>query len=699
MGALSWFFGTADSFSVAGLLLYGLGVSFLIYQSDFAPLLVAWFWRHTFWRQPDRFEARRAGRPSGLVIIPSLLRGHDDLNAIQITVESCGTNGYPSELVIIASVDGRTDKPALFTELKEWVGRQSYPANVHVYVTGTETRLGKVMAIEAGVRLMKQLVAEGAHAAYPQLYFSCDGDGTLGENALERLADRLTTPHPLTGNLRRVVASKVCLRPELFWQGWTAKSFCDFFTVKGQIYRQVAREFLAMNIYRFNWKITPKIGIPGGLYCTWSELFNMAPHYMAFMKTLRFRQWVRWWLGLGPPRFSQCSAPPLFEAIAGATDDTCIAFLACIASWRNGKLSLDAPATPLHALGRLFVQCLFERSHDYAPEARLFTYSPSTLHGIWTQRVRWNSARLECAGRFWRAFGFHWELGLPTCYDVTWVVLGVFAFIGYYAILPYYLICTEHGLTVYVLCYSAQLASFTLRTVFALFMEREWRKFWPVILCRLPLSPLYHVCINTYALRIRRHPRYVLLWQLDQVCAGVDPPKGRNRAHRNPVPPSSLPRALRACRRRRRRTLRRVLAGLERDALDSERLRRLDHQRQAAFHRPADRDLVQTVKRRGGVALLLLTSFGAPSLVTVGLGTTVRHERARGCACPRLPAARRRRARGGRWDARLRRRDDLRLSRAEPGIMPPLASGRAAAPDRSQAPRARQLQRRLCHVA
>jgi hypothetical protein len=494
MEALCWVLGTRDSFSGSGYMLYGLVLSFMLYQTDYVPLLIGWFWRLAF-SHVDRFEPNRPDRPSAMVIIPSLLRNEEDLNAMKITVESCGQNGYPGELFIIASIDGRTDEPQLVKALQRWCAAQSYPSNVHVYVTGTETRLGKVMAIEAGVRLMRELVASGTHSSFPVLYFSCDGDGTLGEHALERLADRLATPHPLTGNPRRVVSSKICLRPELFWQGWSAQSFWSFFTVKGQIYRQVAREFLVSNPPRANWKITPRIGIPGGLYCTWSELFCTAPHYMAFMKTITFSHWIRWWLGFGPPKFSQSNAPALFEAIAGSTDDTCIAFLACIASWKNGKLCFDAPATPLHAFARLVVQYFFERSHDYAPEARLYTYSPCTVKGLWQQRVRWNSARVECTGRFWRTLPFHWELGLPTIYDVTRVVIGVFGFIGYYGILPYWLLWTSRGLTIYLLGYLLQFCSYTISTVLALLLERQWRKYWPVLLC-LPFSPFYNMCIN-----------------------------------------------------------------------------------------------------------------------------------------------------------------------------------------------------------
>ncbi|HVH40992.1 MAG TPA: hypothetical protein VM925_01575, partial [Labilithrix sp.] len=287
MQSLLWAFRTHDSFTLAWPIFLSLAVCLLIGQTDLLLLLGAWFAKLTL-NKHDSF--RRAGkdeRPTGLVIIPSLLRNEEDLNAFTTTVESCGTNGYPSELVILACVDGITEQPKLVARLEAWVAAQSYPKNVHVYVTGTKTRLGKMMAVESGVAFMHELVKSGKHAKFPDIYFSIDGDGTLGPDALERMAARLETPHLLTGNKRRIVSGKICIRPDLFWQGWRA-----FFTVQGQIYIQVAREFVVSNMTRYNWKLNPMIGVPGALYCTWSEIIVQAPHYMGFMKSIRFRDWL-----------------------------------------------------------------------------------------------------------------------------------------------------------------------------------------------------------------------------------------------------------------------------------------------------------------------------------------------------------------------------------------------------------------------
>jgi hypothetical protein len=489
---LLWGIRTLDSIVLATPIVLNLALCLTITQSDYFVLIAAALLR-SIAGAAERSGSLPAGeRPSGIVIIPSLLRSGEDFDAITTTIESAATNGYPGEIVIVASVDGRTELPGLYADLQRWVARRSYPANVHVYVTGTPTRLGKMMAVEAGVSFMKELVACGVHAEFPAIYFSIDGDGTLGEHAIERLAAQLTRRHPITGNRRRIVAGKICIRPDLLWRGWRA-----FFTVEGQLYIQAAREFLVSNVSRFNRKVTPRIGVPGALYCTWSELLLVAPRYMGFMQSLRVRDWLRWWIGGGAPRFSESRAPALPEALTGASDDTCMAFLASLARWKDGALDFDAPATPLHALGRFFVSYFVERSHCYEPEARVYTYSPSTLKALWRQRVRWNSSRVECAGRFWRAFLFHWEIGLPVGGHLVLLLHTVFEVGGYYVLLPYYCLGTSHAVLGFVLGYLAQTISYTLYTVMSLALEREWRRYWRTMLC-LPVASLYCVFINCF---------------------------------------------------------------------------------------------------------------------------------------------------------------------------------------------------------
>jgi hypothetical protein len=342
------------------------------------------------------------------------------------------------------------------------------------------------------VQHVRRLVGCGEATRFPEIYFSVDGDGTLGTRALERLAHQLARRNPLTGNVRRIVSGKICVRRDLFWRGWRG-----LFSVSGLLPLLAAREFLVSNVSRFNWKWTPRIGVPGALYCTWSELLLQAPYFMSFMKTIRARDWLRWWLGFAPPRFSACERRALPDALTGASDDTCMAFLASLASFQHGALCLDAPRSPIHAFGRMLRAYFFERSHHYEPEARVYTYTPPTLRGLWRQRVRWNSSRVECAGRFTRAFSFHWEIGMPTGAHL-WNLLGtVFEIVGYYIVIPYYVLGEDNTLLAYLLGYSAQTFAYTLYTLMALALERERRLYLPVLLS-LPIASLYQICINAF---------------------------------------------------------------------------------------------------------------------------------------------------------------------------------------------------------
>lgn len=467
-------------------------VTFTVERPDILGLLAVFFGRKAF-GGPFFTPGEPGSRPSGLVIIPSLLRDGDDLKAITTTIESCATNGYPSELVIVASVDGRTECPLLYAELEAWVATRSYPPNVKVRVAGTERRLGKMMAVEAGVLFVHAQVAAGTIAAFPDIYFSVDGDGILGPHALERLAARLATRHWLTKNQRRIVSGKLAIRPDLIWRGWRA-----FFTVEGQIYQQVAREFVVSNMMRFNRKLFPQIGVPGALYCCWSDLLLMAPYYMSFLRTVRLSHWAKWWMGAAPPRFSDSLEPPAAEALTGASDDTCMAFLASMATWKSGKLSLDAPRTPLHALGRLVMSFWIERSHMYEPEARIYTFTPSSVKGLWVQRVRWNSSRFECAGRFSRAFWFHWEIGFPTSLHLSLVLQNVGKILVFYFVIPFVCLGRGHVALGMFFGYAFHILEDMLYTAVAFSIERDYRRSWRSVMC-LPLTPLYTIVSSNLA--------------------------------------------------------------------------------------------------------------------------------------------------------------------------------------------------------
>ena len=493
MESFAWSMRTLDVFrAVVPFFFLHLFLTFTLERPDYISLLAAWLWKRATGRTPGS-EKATAPCGTGLVVIPSLLRDDEDFNAITTTIASCATNDYPSELVIVAAVDGRTEHPKLYAALRSWVAAQSFAANVAVHTTGTDKRLGKMMAVESGVTYTKDLVAQGELAAIPQIYFSIDGDGTLGPHALERLATRLSTRNRFTKNPLRIVSGKLAIRPDLIWRGWRA-----FFTVEGQLYTQVAREFVVSNMMRFNRKLTPQIGVPGALYCCWSDLLLMAPHYMGFMKTVRYSQWLKWWFGAAPPSFTNGTWPSMPEALTGASDDTCMAFLASMATWKDGKLSLEAPRTPLHSFARLVRSFFIERSHSYEPEARIYTFTPSTIKGLWVQRVRWNSSRFECTGRFWRAFWFHWEIGFPTTLHLSLVLHQVARVFVYYIVVPFCLVSRGHIGLGFFYGYMFHIVEDLIYTAFAFSMERDYRRCWRSILS-IPLSPLYTIVYSNAA--------------------------------------------------------------------------------------------------------------------------------------------------------------------------------------------------------
>lgn len=429
---------------------------------------------------------RPARLPSGLLVIPSLLRGRDELESIESTLESVLRNGYPGDMVVVVSIDGYDEAPALYSELRAWVGSRqaTLPRDVWLYVTGTPKRRGKPLAIDHAVEHVKALVAAGAHAEFPEIYFSTDADAELGSHALEHIARRLCRRNPFTGSPGRAVAGNLHVRGDDAWRGWRR-----FFTAEGQLGIQVAREYLVTNIARYNRRPFPLSGTTGVLYCMWTEIFLEGPRFMGFMRTLRVTDWVKWWFGVPPPKFSESEATPIPELLAGDTDDTVSAFLAVMARWDGRRFTLDAPKTPLHALYYMLRSFFFDRALRYEPEARVYTSSPTTFRTLWRQRVRWNTARIEVAGRFARSFWFHWDLGICAIGVVALMFKYVFFGAFYYVAVPFALF---HGSLLFRVCsaFALQLAVYLVWTSLALLMNacahRDWR-----LLLALPCAPLY----------------------------------------------------------------------------------------------------------------------------------------------------------------------------------------------------------------
>ena len=424
--------------------------------------------------------------PDGLLVIPSLLRGADELEAIKATVSNVIQNDYPGRMLVVASIDGWAVAPKLYADLHAWFAtkQQHLPKNVWLYVTGTPERRGKPLAIEHGVRFVEGLVAEGAHAQFPKIYFSTDADADLGPNALEHLARRLCKKGFFSGNPGRAVAGNLHVRDEQYWRGWK-----HFFSLEGQLTLQVARDYMTSNMMRFNVRPMPISGVPGALYCTWTDILLAGPKYMGFMRSLTLLDCVKWWLGKAPPKFSTSDVAPIPELLAGDTDDTVSAFLALMARWENGVITFDAPRTPLHALFYALRTLFLDRGLRYEPEAHVYTASPSTIGALWRQRMRWNASRIEVAGRFSKSFRYHWDLSAATVGTVGLMLKCLF-----FSLFAYFAAPLTIGKTGVVVPLAVGLAVAlgvdAVSTVLALLIDGSFVAKWRLLLA-IPVATLY----------------------------------------------------------------------------------------------------------------------------------------------------------------------------------------------------------------
>ncbi|MCW5834785.1 MAG: hypothetical protein KIS78_20440 [Labilithrix sp.] len=415
MQELIWYLRVHSSFELVSPYVLPVLIAFGLYQIHYVVVLAQCLVRYV--RHGVNAPPPRPGeRPAAVLVMPTLLRTADELDGLKKAITSAATNGYPGDLTIVAAIDDGRSKPALFADLEAWAASFAAPPRVRVLATCTEQRTGKAVAIDNGVAFLRRKIAEGYLPEFPPIFFNMDADSALGEHALVRLVDRLTTRYAGSSQYPNIVTSNVSIARSEYWRGWRA-----FFTVRGQLSVHVAAEFVVAMLGKHNLKLHLVPGASGALYCTWSKLHLQAPRWAAFMQTLTLRDALRWWAGAAPPSFARSSAGELPEAMTGPGDDTWVTWLAYCARWEGEDLTLELPRTPAHAFYYL-VRGWFLRALQYEPAAVVETKTPTTIKALFKQRVRWNTSRVELSQRWSPALPFHWTLLFPTVVSTILIV-------------------------------------------------------------------------------------------------------------------------------------------------------------------------------------------------------------------------------------------------------------------------------------
>lgn len=404
-----WFFTNADAHQVVAPLVIPFAIAFGLYQSHYPFVLLRALYQRVF---GDGFvPLTKENAPTLGMTMPTLLRNQDDFDGLTTGIGSALRHGYPGKLVLVAVIDGLDVAPKLVDALRAWAAAQDIPENIHLHITGSPTRVGKATAGDLGIRTIVELCDGEA----PPIYFNMDADCELGPHALERMVIALQRPSRITKEPAMIVTSHVSIREADYWKGVR-----HFFTLKGQIAVTVAREYLvAIGLGRHNaFRMLPQNGASGALYCTWFPVVEAAPHYAAFLNTLKWGDWVKWWFGAAPPRFDMHAIAPLPEAMTGMGEDTWMSWLAIAARFENGKITLAFPRTPAHALWYAFVG-FFARPFRYDPHAKIYTTTPTNLKSLFSQRVRWNISRIWTVQCWGPALLYHLVIGIPAIFDVV----------------------------------------------------------------------------------------------------------------------------------------------------------------------------------------------------------------------------------------------------------------------------------------
>ncbi|MBX3270270.1 MAG: hypothetical protein KF729_08410 [Sandaracinaceae bacterium] len=488
-----WFFTNAGPIDILGPLLLPLGIGLVLYQCNYWYILLRALWQRARADGLPRLAPEQ--RVPLLATVPSLLRNREELEAIQAAIESLLANRYPGPMTIAACVDGTSERPELYRELQRWARRLALPSpDLRVLVTGHAPRRAKGVAIDTGVVEVAARVAAGeiprAHA--PVVFFNVDADSELSPGALELMVHTLLRPSRLTGRPAMVVTSHVAVPKKHYWKGWRHLA-----STPGIIALSVAREYaVSLGLGRNNSRILPHTGASGALYCTWFDVIEAAPTYARFMQTLTLRDWLRWWIGHAPPSFEAARRrlAPLPEGVAGMGDDTWITWLAMAARVRDDRtVDFELPRTPAHAAWRALVT-YFARPFRYDARAKIYTSTPTTVRGLFKQRMRWNVSRIWTVQRWFPGLAFAWTTGLPAMLDVV-LVTGFHILIVIGICLMPFVKAPTMWLATLILIELAMFLERALSTLFALWVDRSLRENWRLLLA-LPTSGLFHFAFN-----------------------------------------------------------------------------------------------------------------------------------------------------------------------------------------------------------
>jgi len=485
MQELIWYLRAHSPVELASPYVWPFLFGFVLYQIHYVAVLIQCLYRVVRYGV-DAPQPKPGRRPAAVLLMPTLLRNEDELAGLRKAITSAATNGYPGELTIVAAIDDGRSKPALFAALQAWARAFEAPPGVRVLTTCTPQRTGKAVAIDHGVEFLKTQIAAGLHPAFPPIFFNMDADSQLGEHALVRLVDRLTTRHAFSDQYPKIVTSNVAIARSEYWRGWR-----EFFTVRGQLSIGVAAEFIISMLGKHNLKLHLVPGASGALYATWSPLHLMAPRWAYFMQTLRLSDVARWWLGEAPPSFA-ASTGERPEAMTGPGDDTWVTWLAYCARWENGALTLELPRTPVHAFWYMLRGYVL-RALQYEPHAVVETKTPTTIKALFKQRVRWNTSRVELSQRWSPAVPFHWTLFFPTIVSTILIVYfnaaeGISLLLLPFAITKGYFVMYCCGFVVYS---SIRFAA----TAFGIALDGGFKKHGHKLL-GLALSVPYHFVFN-----------------------------------------------------------------------------------------------------------------------------------------------------------------------------------------------------------